>query len=980
MTSTTTRDADKSARFSDRRILWHAVSIFSIILVSLLLFYKHFLTRGMLMHVDMTFPTTISRNLMLYDHTWCQYGSVQNIWNMQRVFWTYPLLGVARVLNISTDRYLLILFTSTFALAGVSMYCLAFYVIRRFNLGGTNKYAPYVGAVFAALIFMYNPWSVSHLWPYFGYPGYAVLPLVFLLLIKVVDSPKPWNVILLAVLISVAGTGPINVVWYWFMIVGYLVFYLVSKRFDRGSLSIAGKVFFPLAGLYALLNAVWIMPYTAAQVINKPFTPAYMSSFSRPMLDVLSESGTLLNNMRFTAGWGLPVNPEVRGAPWAILSFALPVLALVGFLVLRRKIVRERIVLFWSLMFVTSVLLATGTSFVLAKPYSWFVLKAPVLSSFGWVFRAADRWLVYAAVFYALMLGLLVTHLFRNRKAMGIAVAWVIIVVVLVSFAPITLSYAKNVYNPTQIPGDYTRVNKYIEDNAAGARPIWMPFAKDGFRFNWAPEKRIGAFDVYTSNASLNNLQDIFNKDNFYYWLESLFSKTFLSPGEVLNREIMLSKDVASKLFVPFSAQYMVFDSSVPGYAFGDSFTSDRSMRSVYKTENLDVFKLDASGRIVRPAPRTVSINSYYDELAVAQKLTSKELERVSFADRQARINKRFGFMDINDYKDFYDVNSGFEETDAGGRPIKWNLMSAIDSYVPTTVRQGQVVPPSLNPQPSNPRASMSIDTGTRASGKQSLRIENPSTAELSTHSAVGSEIPVAQGDIYNIETHVKYKNAEWTHVRVEGFDTNSNEWIRLARCPTIQSGTSGWKKTDCSFYMPAGISMIRPVLAAGWAKDSRKGPAISWFDDIKVSRISDRFYSDLLGGPAPPSISYKQVSPEKYEVQVRGATAPFVLAFGEAYDPLWIARVEDSKSANPVRLYSTINGFPVDHNGDFKLTIEYLPQSWFVRGLVISLVTLLLCLVYFLYDWSKRSASSISKNHSAGGPQTSRESQPKQE
>ncbi|HEY5530939.1 MAG TPA: hypothetical protein VIK22_02935, partial [Candidatus Anoxymicrobiaceae bacterium] len=81
-----------------RKVLWHTISIGVIVLAALLLFYKHFATRGMLMHVDMTFPTTVSRNFMLYTHTWWQYGSVQNIWNVQRIFWTYPLLAAVKVL------------------------------------------------------------------------------------------------------------------------------------------------------------------------------------------------------------------------------------------------------------------------------------------------------------------------------------------------------------------------------------------------------------------------------------------------------------------------------------------------------------------------------------------------------------------------------------------------------------------------------------------------------------------------------------------------------------------------------------------------------------------------------------------------------------------------------------------------------------------------------------------------------------------
>jgi len=946
VTTSATGTSQASEGPKDRRVLLHAISISFIILVALLLFYKHFATRGMLMHVDMTFPATISRNFALYNHTWWQYGSVQNIWNVQRVFWTYPLLAAVKLLNISTDRYLLILFIGTFALAGVSMYALAHFNIKRFKLGGTNQYAPYIGAVFAALIFMYNPFSVSHLWPYFGYPGYAVLPLVFLLLVKVMDSPKVWSVVLLALLITVAGTSPINAVWYWFMILAYMLFYLVTRRFNRKSLATTGKVLFPVAGLYGLLNAAWVMPYAASQVINKPFTPSYITGFSRSMLDTLSASGSLLNNLRFTAGWGLPVNPEPIGTLWVILSFALPAFALLAVVMLRRKVIRDGVALFWSIMFVVSLLLATGTSFILAGPYSWFVLRAPGLSSFGWVFRAADRWLVFAGVFYALILGLFIAYLIRNWKPSYTLLAQVIAVLVLVSFVPLANSYAKYVYNPTQIPADYAEANEFIEVTAPGARPVWLPFSKDGFRYNWAPEKRIGAFDVYSSNASLNNLQDLFNQDNFYYWLESVFSKTFLGPGDVLNRQLMLQKDLASRLFIPLSSRFLVFDSTVPGYAIGDSLREDTSMRSVLKTDDLEVFEFNTGAAVVRPTTTTILIDNYWDELALVQKLSPEQLLRTSFTSREAGAGKRLGTLAMDNYKERMNANPGFEEMKPDGNPVGWTLLPQVDSYVPAGVEPGQTIPPTMRPESGNAKVTMLLDTVARIGGKRSLKVSNYSFTDLSTYSIAGDEIPVIPGDIYNIETHVKYKNAEWTHVRVEGLADATGKWTRLASCPPIRSGTSRWHEHTCSFYMPAGISKIRPVLSAGWAHERKKGPGVSWFDNVKVSRISNRFFTELSGVPAPPEVSFKQVSPEKYEVTVRAATAPFVLAFGEAFDPLWTARL-DGKTVDPVRLYSTINGFRIDKRGDFKMTIEYIPQGWFTIGMILSLVVLFLCLAY---------------------------------
>lgn len=922
----------------ERKVLWHALCVTFIVLASLLLFYKHFLSRGMLMHVDMTFPTTIDRNLMLYSHTWWQYGSVQNIWNVQRVFWAYPLLGLAKVTRMPTEIYLLSLFAGTVALAGVSMYTLAFDSISRFfqkNETEVSRGAIYAGSVFAALIFMYNPFSVSHLWPYFGYPGYAALPLVFLLLVKTIDRFAAWKVVLLAVVITVAGTGPINVVWYWVMIVGFVLFYAASKKFDRKSLSLSGKVLLPLAGLYALLNAVWLVPYAGAQAVNKTFTPVYANAFSRDMLDLLSKSGTILNNVRFTTGWGMPVDPNPKGTVWIVLSFALPVLAIAALVIFRKRVLKDRTMLFWLIMFVASVLLATGTSSILAGPYSWFVLKAPGVSSLGWIFRAADRWLIYGAVFYALLLGLLIAWLLRDGEAIRTGLAVGAVAIVLVSFVPIALSYARDVYDPTHIPEDYAKVSAALEKMDPGRGAIWVPFARDGFKYSWAPKKRVGPFDVYTSNPSLNNLQDIFSFDNYYYWLDGILSRTDLGPGDTLNKGMMLPDDLATNLFMPLAGRYIVLDSSVPNYPAGQSIRNDRSLRSVLSSGDLEVFELAENVQPVRAASSTIVINNLYDLLAIAQRLTPEQFSRCTFTGSVSKAGERYGEVVMDKYLEPFDINSGFEKTGADGMPVGWTGVGPTGGRFESATDQ-------------SPKAEVSVDRSTKVGGKTSLKIENSSGDQLKVYSVSGPSVPVVPGDIYKLSSWVKYRNVDWTRVTIEGFIPGTGDWVPIVNCPVTQSGNSSWKNERCSFYMPAGISLVRPTLVGGWAKSAGR-PGTSWFDDVEISRLGSGFYQQLQSAPEAPAVSFKRVSPEKYEVRVAGARRGFMLTFAQAFDRLWVARVEGGKPGDPIRLNSTINGFGVDRKGDFAMTVEYQPQGWFSAALGISLASLAFCLVYLL-------------------------------
>jgi hypothetical protein len=486
----------------------------------------------------------------------------------------------------------------------------------------------------------------------------------------------------------------------------------------------------------------------------------------------------------------------------------------------------------------------------------------------------------------------------------------------------------------TVIPKDYDKVTQALGKMDPANRPVWVPFARDGFRYDWAPEKRVGPFDVYTSNPSLNNLQDIFSQDNYYYWLESVFSKTVLGPADVLNKDLMLSSDLASKLFMPLAGKYIVLDSSVPRYSVGEALRADRSLKSVLTSGELEVFKADTNVEPVRATTRTVMINNFYDELALARKLDATDLARLTFAGPESKIGPPFGGIRMDGYLEPFALNSGFETIGANGLPEGWNPAEpAPRTGEPST-------PPALNAPDASLKPEISVDESTKAGGKRSLKIVNPSHTELHIHSVSGIAAPVVAGDVYMVKTSVKYTNSEWTHVSVEGFKKDTGEWVSLVNCPVVQSGTSGWKSNQCAFYMPDGISMVRPVLVAGWAKAAGR-PATSWFDNVEISRVGDRFFEDLEQAPASPKVTWKRVSPEKYEVQVRGSRGGFVLGFGEAYDPLWTARIEGESAQDPIRLYSTINGFQIFKSGDFKVTLEYQPQRWFSQAFLISLVTL---------------------------------------
>jgi hypothetical protein len=546
-----------------RRYPWHILSMAIIAALALLLFYQHFNHPGTLLHVDMSFPVSLDRMFHTLRSMWYQYGSLSVVWNSLSVLWLYPTLLIAKLLGLSSSTYLLLLFISTFALAGISMYALAYNIIKEFNFSDSSIYAAHAGAVIAALIYMYNPWSLGHLWGYFGYPAYAVMPLAFLLLVKAMDKRKLYLVVVLVLLISVTSTAPICVVWYAILIASYALFHLVMKRFHRGSVVGTVKVLLQTAGLYLVVNALWVIPFAASQLARKPLVPVYSQFFTKSMARGISLPSSIMSNLRLS-GWGGPNSVAFSSQFAAVLSFALPIFAILALYILRDRVRNNRKALYMALMFVLLVLVSTGTAFILKRPYEFLEFRAPGAAALGWVIRAPDRLLFFVPAFYAAMLGALAASVMKKRvlsehirgsrpeqaerdmepqaevsddieginsrllaqnqflldrleqrdtlefttRVIGYVLVFALI---LLSLYPLTLLYAQNVFNPTSIPADYQQVNDFIQKQGKDLRVVWMPFAGFGFTTTWTPEKRIGPFNVFGSNASLYNLQGTYD-------------------------------------------------------------------------------------------------------------------------------------------------------------------------------------------------------------------------------------------------------------------------------------------------------------------------------------------------------------------------------------------------------------------------------------------------------------------------------------
>lgn len=129
----------------------------------------------------------------------------------------------------------------------------------------------------------------------------------------------------------------------------------------------------------------------------------------------------------------------------------------------------------------------------------------------------------------------------------------------------------------------------------------------------------------------------------------------------------------------------------------------------------------------------------------------------------------------------------------------------------------------------------------------------------------------------------------------------------------------------------------------------------------VFLSRTS--FVADRI----TPNISFQRINPTKYIVKVEHAVNPYVLSFGESYNAGWKASIVGSRSFSNTSFLSGIflkplpeedhlkingyaNGWYMKQKGDYTVIVEYYPQKVFYVGLLISIVTIFLYAVLYIF------------------------------
>jgi hypothetical protein len=290
----------------------------------------------------------------------------------------------------------------TFLAAGFSMYGFAYHYTRN-NLA----------ALSASLVYMLNHWfftqfTEGHLGLLFGY---ALAPLLFLLLSRALKHGrlKDLTIFAVALVICLTGFNPLSVVIYMLFLALFTVFYLVipqsSFHFWNRTKRVL-KVFAFSGAIFLFLSAFYILPF-----VNNARAAFYSTEFSYGLEETV---GISYENMfdafvlRGSEQWGyfyiVDVTSEVslQIIPVSVVLFAIFLMAYSTVFVKT-----DRYTLFFLVTCLISIFLAKGPNPPYGNIFVWSWFNIPHFA----VFRAASRFAMITAFSHAFFISVLVSIL-----------------------------------------------------------------------------------------------------------------------------------------------------------------------------------------------------------------------------------------------------------------------------------------------------------------------------------------------------------------------------------------------------------------------------------------------------------------------------------------------------------------------------------------------------------------------------------------
>lgn len=245
----------------------------------------------------------------------------------------------------------------------------------------------------------------------------------------------------------------------------------------------------------------------------------------------------------------------------------------------------------------------------------------------------------------------------------------------------------------------------------------------------------------------------------------------------------------------------------------------------------------------------------------------------------------------------------------------------------------------------------------------------------------------VKETDKYRL--NFKYKGAGFPiKVILEQDNDEISQNGRIHRLNSFLRTNENWNRFSTDLYFNPGFRTAKICLLI---PPDINLTSIYQVKDITITQNMHpdiTFMSQKPGISQIPEITYKKINPTKYKVRIERANQPFFLIFSETFDPGWKiykntgpandydstilasyynGEIKESRHENVYadpKIFSNIfkksipeanhikanlyaNAWYLEDKGNFDLTIEYVPQRYYMVSIIISVITFVVLIIW---------------------------------
>lgn len=732
--------------------------------------------------------------------------------------------------------------------------------------------------------------------------SYAFFPLCFLMLENSIEG-KLRQRVLLGLVVTLMGSFDIRFIFV-LSILAFLRFifeFLFLNKNKWISWTLKWLSIASVSGLIVIgLNFFWI--YILYKSPPSSISYAY---FTQTSFDSLISLGHAI--LFLSPHWFKNIFGQVTNIRWEFIGIPILVFCTA---ILRP---RSKIVGFWLVVALVSIFLTKGPSGPFPQIYPWIYHNIPGFS----LFRDSSKFFFLISLAYTILLGIAVDEFFKRFKNFRMKLGLMIIVIsyLIVIIKPVWLGEMTGTFSPPAMQKEFMQLDKLISVDKKKSNVLWIPTISPLTILN-SDHPALEAVRIASSRPFAQANLGTYEKFNFIREAHYM--------GEIFNI---------------LNIGYIVYPPLNP-------------KRGDLKQDNIEYYNLFLNqlsnlswiSRVNQSEIPIFRVKQTQDKLFIVPNvwwvIGSDSIYRESTLSSQLKLSKNSLIF----VEESQDLGRKIDEVNFSN--IILNDKTVLDLIASFFNKSNLIFPASILDHDPDDSRWWKRDTNELIEWKNFLSTKygiNNQDFDL------GGGWAVAEGDLSLKIYDEKIKTGRILLARVLE-STRSGEVGFYQGGKEIGRINTKKPKENVRWFEVGLLKDKSPIIikTQGDINVVNTLAVLNEEDLHQYKNKAEKYKYKILNFSEdnikenPATLTYKQLSPTKYTVTVKGLNKPAMLIFAQNFDKRWKL---NGKASLP--MYSVVNGFILEKDGQYEL--EFESQKYVIQGMVISVIVLFLCLILLL-------------------------------